>query len=635
MTGGDFVLNVGLGGAAITGLFIAGNYVNNWQVMPHSKKLKRNIACGFYAVSTLAFFIALYNLLPTLLAVLVSCVVVPVLGWTFYGGYRTAVDQIYAELRGHFYALFSRGKPAGILELDDPEFQELDELEKPDNDEQKALSLVKAKLKTFAPAPGPFSISYFDIVPRKDFYDMIILTQETALAGFITKGFDINKWKTIREFAHKFHPALRDLFSQEIPMGFSDEQRFRHQFIVGATGSGKTTLLSTQINEDLNRVARNEASLFVMDSQNELIPNIARLARFAPGGDMHGKLIYIEYDPDHPLSLNIFDFNRERLATLSSRERVTLVRGTEEMIGFFMQSFVKAETSGFMEAIVRYILRAVMHVPNATIFTFKDFLSKDGFAKHAEHLATISENDRRFLTADMFDGSYGASLGAMRARLAAMTSDDLFNSMFTHPRNMFDLFTLLQDSKVILVNTTKGVLKQATEPFGRYFIARLMQATEERMLIPRASRLPVFAYIDEAGDYISDEQNIAELIDKARKQKIALTLAIQRTGDIANANVLDALRRAAIQCWGRVQPKWNIAIDGAEPIEITVPPVDFGDMTRMSEEQFQTILADMRKRFSVSAEIVSPPSAPIQRARPGPAPVTEPDDDFPTGPAKY
>ena len=63
----------------------------------------------------------------------------------------------------------------------------------------------------------------------------------------------------------------------------------------------------------MNKVARGEASVFVMDSQNELVPSISRLARFAPDGDLHGKLIYLEYHPEYPLALNIFDFNKSRL----------------------------------------------------------------------------------------------------------------------------------------------------------------------------------------------------------------------------------------------------------------------------------------------------------------------------------
>lgn len=431
-----------------------------------------------------------------------------------------------------------------------------------------------------------------------------------------------------------------DLFmprgEKKVPFVIDPAHRFRHQFVVGATGSGKTTFLSAQIKEDLKAVWRDEASLFVMDSQNELIPSIAALKEFGPGGPMEGKLIYLEPDPEYPLALNIFDFNKERIAGLSPRDRVTLMRGTEEMVSFFLESLVRAETSGFMDAIIKYALRATALVPNATVFTFKDFLYKDGFKKYEHYLGALSENDRRFLTSDMFDGSYGASLGAMRSRFAAFTADELFNQMFSQPHNKFDLFKELQSSKVILVNTMGGMLKDAAEPFGRFFIAKLLQATEERMLIRGGRKVPVYAYIDEAQDYIKDERNIRELIEKARKQNVSLTIATHEIEDL-DTTVANALLKAAIQCRGREWPLWSISVLGGEPVNVLVPDVNFAKMPAVTSDQYQAMVADMRARYSCGKS--EPPveleaemkqllqASPIRRT------ARQPDDDFPTGPS--
>jgi hypothetical protein len=78
-------------------------------------------------------------------------------------------------------------------------------------------------------------------------------------------------------------------------------------WIVAPPDSGKTTFISSMIADDLKRVARGECSIFVMDSQNELIPDIAALEMFAPGRPLHDKLIYLEPTSRYPLALNIFD----------------------------------------------------------------------------------------------------------------------------------------------------------------------------------------------------------------------------------------------------------------------------------------------------------------------------------------
>jgi hypothetical protein len=590
MTFWGFILSIVFILGGLTGVFVAYNTLYNWAAYGGDhNRLHRDIAYAVFGVGAIIFYMGLWGLFPGWLALSLGVLTTVFLGAIFWGG----TDHIR-------WKLWDPGREEREMQ------QLLFEAEQADN---LALGKVEDILESYVPAPGPFQAQYWDIAPFSEFKRIIITTQDTELGGRAIDGYDWTKMKSFREASSVWQEPLKELFRKRVSYGFTDEQRFRHQFIVASSGSGKTTLLSAQIHADLQRVVKGEASLFVMDSQNQLIPDIARLADFAPGGSLHGKLIYIEYDPDHPLSLNIFDFNKELMASLTSRQRVTLQRGTEEMITFFMQSLVRAETSGFMEGILKTVLRAVMLIPDATVLTFKDFLSKDGFAKHEQHLSTLSETDRRFLTADMFEGSYGPSIGAVRARLSAFTSDDLFLSMFTNPRNKFDLFKLLQEPKVILINTMEGMLKSAKEPFGRFFIAKLLQATEERMFVPKSSRLPVFAYIDEAQDYIKHDEHIRDLTEKARKQNVSLTIATHEVQDL-DETVRNALRKVAIQFWPSANyPKWMVSVTGKEPIELTVPPIDFQNYSRMSEAQFQTILADMRNRFSVAPEIAKQTSA--------------------------
>ncbi len=99
---------------------------------------------------------------------------------------------------------------------------------------------------------------------------------------------------------------------------FPQDVRFEHQWVIAPSGTGKTTLLQTQIVEDLERVQRGECSIIVIDSQNELIPKIARLKLFARGQPLDGKLVVIEPDPDYPPALNVLDIG---LSELSTRDR--------------------------------------------------------------------------------------------------------------------------------------------------------------------------------------------------------------------------------------------------------------------------------------------------------------------------
>ena len=56
--------------------------------------------------------------------------------------------------------------------------------------------------------------------------------------------------------------------------------------------------------------------------------------------------------------------------------------------------------------------------------------------------------------------------------------------------------------RVILINTAKDLLKeQGTQIFGRFFIALIAQAAQERATLPEHKRMPTMVYVDEAQDY--------------------------------------------------------------------------------------------------------------------------------------
>src|SRR4051795_6133006 len=70
------------------------------------------------------------------------------------------------------------------------------------------------------------------------------------------------------------------------------------------------------------------------------------------------------------------------------------------------------------------------------------------------------------------------------------------------------------------------VLKQeGCEILGRFFIALIAQAAQERASIPDDRRRSTFVYIDEAHDYF--DESIENLLNQARKYHVGIILAHQ------------------------------------------------------------------------------------------------------------
>lgn len=427
------------------------------------------------------------------------------------------------------------------------------------------------------------------------------------------------------------------------PFAFPDAPRYEGAWMVAYSGAGKTTALLSLILKDIfEKVAKDEATVVVMDSQGNakgsLLYSLSRHVEFA--GSLKGKLILLEPDPDHPLALNIFDMGEDRTSRLSGLDREIALNTTEEMLQFILGGLLGSELTKKQGGVFRYLVQALMHIPNATIFTLAQLLDDKGYEQHRKHILTMDEFTRDFFEKQFralprTKNQFAATKGELLWRIHAILSDLTFRRMFSHPKNKLDLYTELQSSKVILINTNRALLKAArVETFGRYFIAAILQAVEQRGLIDKSERKPVFIYLDEAHEYIANEPKIAVLLETvARKNNVAFFFAHQRVDQIKNADVEGALANCAIQFVGRTPRDvgYFSKLMNVLPENISsLPQGDFIAQVRypwgtwrervsfpkrdsvpfMSAEEFYAIKQDMWRRFSAPPINVSLP-APV------------------------
>jgi len=98
--------------------------------------------------------------------------------------------------------------------------------------------------------------------------------------------------------------------------------------------------------------------------------------------------------------------------------------------------------------------------------------------------------------------------------------------MFQNKRNKVNLFDAMNRGSLILIHTAKDLLKQeGCEILGRFFIALIAQAAQERATIQEEERTPTFVYIDEAHDYF--DANMEILLEQARKYQVGMIIAHQ------------------------------------------------------------------------------------------------------------
>lgn len=417
---------------------------------------------------------------------------------------------------------------------------------------------------------------------------------------------------------------LLPLFDQTLDFVIPTATRFEHHHIVAGSGHGKTQTLQYLIANDLPAVARGERSVVVLDSQGDLIRTISGLAAFAPGEPLHERIVIIDpSDVEWPVSLNLFDVGQSRLEGYAPLERERLTNSILELYDFVLGSLLSAEMTQKQNVIFRYVTRLMLHIPDATIHTLRELMESGSEQRFAADIAKLTGTARKFFQTEFSGREFEQTKKQVLRRLWGILENQTFERMFSHPRSKLDLFSEMNAGKVILINTAKDLLKeQGSEIFGRFFIALIAQAAQERATLRDRDRLPTLVYIDEAQDYF--DRNIGLILAQARKYKVGVVLAHQYLGQLEPKLQEAFAANTAIKFAGGVsakdarslapmlhcspdlieaQPKGGFAVDVRGRTKSAVPlTFPFGfveDMPRMSAAERTALRARMRERYAV------------------------------------
>lgn len=321
---------------------------------------------------------------------------------------------------------------------------------------------------------------------------------------------------------------LEQLFTLKTPFAIPEPVRFEHMHLVAGSGHGKTQTLQFLIANDLEDIARGEKSVVVMDSQGDLIRTILAAEYLPPE-----RIVLIDpEDIEWPVALNLFSVGQERLSEYSALERERLTNSIIELYDFVLGSLLASGMTAKQSVVFRYVTRLMFHIPDATIHTFRDLMEPDGSAQYAEHIAQLDGTAKRFFETEFESKEFAATKTQVLRRLYGILENQTFERMFSDPASKLDMFAELNAGKLILINTAKSLLKEnGTEIFGRFFIALIAQAVQERATIPARERTPTLVYIDEAQDYF--DPTIGMILSQARKYRVGMVLAHQYLGQLS------------------------------------------------------------------------------------------------------
>jgi hypothetical protein len=184
-------------------------------------------------------------------------------------------------------------------------------------------------------------------------------------------------------------------------------------------------------------------------------------------------------------------------------------------------------------------------IPNPTLHTFKEVM-----VRGLTNLDELNPHARQFFEnreTGFHSKTYDSTRKEVVWRLDYLLTNPVMRSMFSATHTRLDLGKEMDAGKVIIINNSKAILgDEGAEFFGRFFVALIARAAQQRSGRSAATKKPCYVYIDECQSVIAKDAKIPVLLDECRSQKIALILAHQRTAQLAPP-VLDAVANCAIR----------------------------------------------------------------------------------------
>ncbi len=347
---------------------------------------------------------------------------------------------------------------------------------------------------------------------------------------------------------------FRQFFNTKLPLPLNEQARFEHSHILAGSGHGKTQFIQKWIAQDIEMALQEKRSIVVIDSQGDLIRNIARLECFNPAtGALKDKLVIIDpTDVLFPAAINMFAMDEDRLKSYGPVEREKVQNSAIALYEHFFGELLGAELTAKQGVVFKYLARLMLEIPEATILTLRDLV--DDPKPFIPYMDKLTGSARVFFAREFLDKSFNQTRKQISKRLWGVLSTPAFERLFSSTQSKIDLFSLMNEGHIILISTAKDLLKQnGASLYGRFFLSMIGQAVMERAVIAEDERTSTYLYIDECQDYFDETVEI--LLEQGRKFKIGLTLAHQYLDQLDTGGRSSVLANTSIKAAGGMNAK--------------------------------------------------------------------------------
>jgi hypothetical protein len=351
---------------------------------------------------------------------------------------------------------------------------------------------------------------------------MIITMAERAIIKILEPG---NGYKKPKEdfqpsglyFGQAHHPYDQRRLEN---VHLSTQDRLRHIYIIGSTGTGKTKLIESFVRQDI----LNGRGFALIDPHGDLIQAIlsflARNFHDHDGYELGRQLILIE------------PFNREFAVGFNPLHAIGgHFPAMLELTEIFKRFWGNGYWGPRMDELLRNTIMSLAE-NNLTFLEARPLLTNSGFRQRL--IENVSFTEIR----DYWQYRYNPLSEKMQAiyrepvlnKISRFVTDPSIYRILCQSQSRINFREAMDQGKWVLLNLSKGQLKENISLLGTLFLAKIKHAALSRVGIPERNRRPFFVFVDEFQNFVGND--FEEILSEARKYRLGLTLAHQNLDQV-------------------------------------------------------------------------------------------------------
>jgi len=381
---------------------------------------------------------------------------------------------------------------------------------------------------------------------------------------------------------------VASLEEKKFIFGIKRIDRRRHLYMVGKSGVGKSKLLELLMRQD---IAYGHGFCFI-DPHGDVIE---AMLDFVPENRIQDVVLIDPTDINYPTSFN-------PLQNVDPVFKHQLAQGLIEV----MEKQFGANWTPRLEHVFRFTVLALLDYPHSTM---RGMISMLTDRNYRQKVVEYIEDDmvKRFWAIEFADWSEKFDTDAIIPlvnKLGQFLSDPLLRNIFGQKENKIDLEKLIEEKKLIFINTSKGRLGEENSSFlGAMFITKIKQAGMARASLPEKDRYDFYLYVDEFHNLVTE--TFENILSEARKYGLCLTVAHQYMGQL--------IPRVQAAVLGNVGSIIIFRVGGEDAVKLKpemAPIFDVKDMINLATQEFyikMTIDGESYDPFSAETLKVLPP----------------------------